>query len=112
MPKPVTKTYAPTDERVATFRIQHQTWEAFQAVCERGGISASSAITRFIDSVIDAGLPGYEPVGDRAALEQIKIGYQGEVESAIASLRSEVMPQLDALSKEVDALKKPMPVEA
>lgn len=45
----------PVGQKLATFKIDEQDWEAFKAVCEAQGIPASRALIGFIESSINAG---------------------------------------------------------
>jgi len=45
----------PEGQKLATFKIDENQWEAFKAVCETQGIPASRALVGFIDSTVNAG---------------------------------------------------------
>lgn len=115
MGKPLKKDYDREDMRVATFRISHGQWEAFQAKCGEQNKSASEAITAFIDGVI-AGESIPESKGDFPDIEAM---VRQQVEAAIANIqpptveapaldiRGEVIAAITSLSPEdFDNLKK------
>ncbi|MFM6303747.1 MAG: hypothetical protein ACKPH7_01085 [Planktothrix sp.] len=45
----------PEGQKLATFKVDENQWEAFKAVCENQGIPASRALVGFIDSTVNAG---------------------------------------------------------
>ena len=120
MGKPITKEYAPNDERVATFRITHGKLTAFQDECSKRGISLSQALIGFIDSVIDGGdIPSPTVSGDLVTRDDLNKAIEylfqdfaqkvelGESVNAIADLTS----QLLELRGEVERLKELEPTD-
>lgn len=45
----------PEGQKLATFKVDENNWEAFKAICDGQGIPASRALTGFISSTIEAG---------------------------------------------------------
>lgn len=47
------KGYQPNDIRTATFKLSHEKWERFQAVCKGEGRSASDVLLEFVESILN-----------------------------------------------------------
>jgi len=45
----------PEGQKLATFKVDEQDWEAFKAICDSQGIPASRALVGFISSTIQTG---------------------------------------------------------
>lgn len=98
-----------SDKTLATFRIEGDKWERFK---DKAG-NASKVMTEFIDAYL-AGLidtaswealssPEKADESVLARLESLDSNIDSRIERAIAALRSEFAPALDA-QKEVEAL--------
>lgn len=50
-----TKYTLPEGQKLATFKVDENKWDEFKTLCDNKGLSASKALTNFIQNSLDAG---------------------------------------------------------
>jgi hypothetical protein len=50
-----TKYTLPEGQKLATFKVDESNWDKFKILCDNKGLSASKALTNFIQNSLDAG---------------------------------------------------------
>ena len=50
-----TKYTLPEGQKLATFKVDESKWDKFKTLCDNNGLSASKALTNFIQNSLDAG---------------------------------------------------------
>ena len=86
-----TKYTLPEGQKLATFKVDENKWEAFKALCERSDLSASKALTNFIQSSLDAGELGaaaFTPVVE--SIQNIDIDIDALETRLFEKLRGEI----------------------
>ncbi|CAD5984489.1 hypothetical protein NO976_04430 (plasmid) [Planktothrix agardhii] len=89
-----TKYTLPEGQKLATFKVDENNWEAFKALCERSDLSASKALTNFIQSSLDAGELGaaaFAPVVESS--QNIDIDIDALETRLLAKIRGELESQ-------------------
>ena len=104
-----TKYTLPSGQKLATFKVDESKWEAFKALCERSDLSASKALTNFIQSSLDAGELGaaaFTPVVE--SIQNIDIDIDVLTARVLERVRGELPKNIEARlgSLEVSALEK------
>ena len=86
-----TKYTLPSGQKLATFKVDESKWEAFKALCERSDLSASKALTNFIQSSLDVGELGaaaFTPVVE--SIQNIDIDIDALETRLFEKLRGEI----------------------
>ena len=86
-----TKYTLPEGQKLATFKVDENKWEAFKALCERSDLSASKALTNFIQSSLDVGELGaaaFTPVVE--SIQNIDIDIDALETRLFEKLRGEI----------------------
>lgn len=89
-----TKYTLPEGQKLATFKVDENKWEAFKALCERSDLSASKALTNFIQNSLDAGELGaaaLTPVVESS--QNIDIDIDALETRLLAKIRGEIVQQ-------------------
>ena len=82
-------------DKLATFRVQHTEWLAFQALCKEGGSNASKELIGYIQGCLKAGKVG--AIGDAG---MVSSGVTlADVDAVIAPLRDELEEMRQLLGK-------------
>lgn len=81
----------PEGQKLATFKIDENDWEAFKAVCDTQGIPASRALVGFIEQVNKAGKVDESLLPKPKSSQNIDI----DIDSLEARLMDRLMARLD-----------------
>ena len=104
-----TKYTLPEGQKLATFKVDESKWDKFKTLCDNNGLSASKALTNFIQSSLDAGELGataFTPVVE--SIQNIDIDIDVLTARVLEQVRGELPQNMEARlgSLEVSALEK------
>ena len=104
-----TKYTLPEGQKLATFKVDESKWDKFKTLCDNNGLSASKALTNFIQNSLDAGELGaaaFTP--DVESSQNIDIDIDVLTARVLEQVRGELPQNMEARlgSLEVSALEK------
>lgn len=104
-----TKYTLPEGQKLATFKVDESKWNKFKILCDNKGLSASKALTNFIQNSLDAGELGaaaFTP--DVESSQNIDIDIDILTAKVLEQVRGELPQNIEARlgSLEVSALEK------
>ena len=104
-----TKYTLPEGQKLATFKVDESKWNKFKILCDNKGLSASKALTNFIQNSLDAGELGataFTPVVE--SIQNIDIDIDVLTARVLEKVRGELPQNIEARlgSLEVSALEK------
>ena len=104
-----TKYTLPEGQKLATFKVDESKWNEFKILCDNKGLSASKALTNFIQNSLDArelGAAAFTPVVESS--QNIDIDIDVLTARVLEQVRGELPKNIEARlgSLEVSALGK------
>ncbi len=95
----------PEGQKLATFKVDENNWEAFKTLCEGSELSASKALNNFIQNSLDAGELGaaaFAPVVESS--QNIDIDIDALEARLMAKIRGELAnTQTQTLDRDIEA---------